>query len=102
MSTAQVRPVLETGLFTWLFLGGGPNVKWHGGKAWVDLAREHQLMVHIGQAGRVEYLRAAHALGVDSVDSSSFARNDSWSIVDEFRNRPKQDELFVMPEKEVD
>lgn len=79
--------------FSYLFLGGTKEWKWKNARMWVDVARDKNKKIHIGQCGRLEYLRYADSLGVDSVDSTSFTRNNSYHIVSEFLNS-KQRGLF--------
>jgi len=79
--------------FTHMFIGGSPEWKWATAAVWVDLAHKNGLRLHIGQAGRLGFLRRAEELGADSVDSASFVRNNTFKILKEFRD-PQQMELF--------
>ena len=70
--------------FTYIFIGGSREWKWDTAKQWVDFAHANNKKCHIGQCGRLEFLNKAKQIGADSVDSTSFQRNKSWHIVDEF------------------
>lgn len=74
---------------TTLFVGGTKKWKWDTAKAWIDFAHRHGKSCHIARCGGLNELRKAKEIGADSVDSSSFARNGSWHILDEFE-KPKQ------------
>jgi len=85
--------------FTYIFIGGSKNWKWKTAERWVDFAHCHGMKCHIGQCGRLEYLKEAMAIGADSVDSTSFQRNKSWHIIDEFQgnyNKEQTKALFTM------
>jgi hypothetical protein len=87
MTTDEVRPHLRH--FSTVFVGGSVDWKWRTAETWAQFAKDEGKRCHIGQVGTVERLRRALELGVDSVDSTSFVRNDSWHILDEFFN-PRQ------------
>lgn len=70
--------------YTHIFIGGSVEWKWKHAKDWIDFAHFHKKKAHIGRCGQLKYLELAKELGADSVDSSSFNRNDSWHILDEF------------------
>ena len=53
----------------------------------IDFAHDNGMKCHIGQVGKLEYLELANELGADSVDSTSWVRNKSWHIIEQFRNR---------------
>ena len=78
--------------FSHIFVGGTPKWKWATAEQWVHWAHDHGMQCHIGQCGRLHFLRRAAAIGADSVDSASIVRNNSWHIVEEFLN-PTQLEL---------
>lgn len=80
--------------FTHIFVGGSKEWKWKTAKQWVDYAHDNGKLVHIGQCGRFEYLMAAHEMGADSVDSTSFTVNQSWHIVEQY-----YDEIGYKPER---
>jgi len=73
-------------LFTHLFVGGTVDWKWETAHQWLALAKTNNKQLHIGQVGQYHYLRTAEHMGVDSVDSTSFVVNDSWHILDQFKN----------------
>jgi len=70
--------------FSHLFVGGTLEWKWKTAPMWVDYAHYHKMKAHIGRCGTYERLKQADAMKADSVDSSSFVRNDSWHIIEEF------------------
>ena len=70
--------------FDRIFVGGSKEWKWETAAAWCDFAKSKGLLCHIGQVGRLEYLTAAQSAGADTVDSTSYARNSSWNIIDDF------------------
>ena len=71
--------------FSYLFVGGTVDWKWNTAEEWCEFAHGRGLRVHIGQCGQLKYLRAAQRYGADSVDSTTFVRNQAWHIVEEFR-----------------
>ena len=78
--------------FTHLFVGGSVEWKWRTARSWVNLAHSLGLKCHIGQVGTLARLRTAESLGADSVDSTSFSRNDSWHIIEEYQD----DESYLL------
>jgi len=70
--------------FTYIFIGGSPEWKWENAESWVSYAHSKGKKCHIGQVGKLDCLRVARDFGADSVDSTSFTRNDSWHILDEY------------------
>lgn len=72
--------------FTHLFIGGSVDWKWETAKIWREYTKEMGKKLHIGQCGQLKYLKRAYELGADSVDSTSFCRNESWHIVEEFNS----------------
>ncbi|MBV60946.1 MAG: hypothetical protein CMH65_06555 [Nevskiales bacterium] len=89
MTVQDVRPYLHR--FAWLFVGGTLDWKWQTAKQWIDLAHSRGLKCHIGRVGTLPHLKQAQRLGADSVDSTSFARNDSWHIIEEFQDARQLD-----------
>lgn len=73
--------------FTHLFVGGSVAWKWKTAATWAQVARAQGKQCHIGQCGQLKHLERAQELGVDSVDSTSWAVNDSWHIVENFLRR---------------
>lgn len=61
-----------------IFVGGDMEWKWARLAEWVEFGREHGLPVHVGRCGSPHDIELARLAGVDSVDSSSFVRNQSW------------------------
>jgi len=86
MTTRDVSRFLPLPQFSHIFIGGTKEWKWPVAGEWCDFAHKNRKKAHIGQCGRLEYLRAAKRVGADSVDSTSFVRNQSWEIIDEFRS----------------
>ena len=81
----QIRYDIDN--FSHIFIGGSVEWKWKTAKGWVDFAHDNGMKCHIGQVGKLEYLELANELGADSVDSTSWVRNKSWHIIEQFRNR---------------
>jgi hypothetical protein len=69
--------------FTHIFVGGSTEWKWDTAAEWVRIAHERDMKCHIGRCGTLDRLRYAKQIGADSVDSTSFVRNESWHIIDE-------------------
>jgi len=84
--------------FTHIFVGGSVEWKWKTAEEWVKYAHSKGLKCHIGRCGTLERLRYAKKIGADSVDSTSWIRNKSWYIVEEFL-RPLQINLIEEIEK---
>ena len=78
--------------FNYIFIGGSVEWKWKTAATWVEFGRKKGFKIHIGQCGKLKYLLRARDLSVDSVDSTSWCINESWHIIDEFKNH-KQLEL---------
>ena len=72
--------------FTHIFVGGTVEWKWRTADGWCRFAHGNNKNCHIGQVGQAKYLRAASDITADSVDSTSFARNESWAILDEYKS----------------
>jgi len=69
-----------------IFVGGTAEWKWRTLGQWKEFAEKHDKNLHVGRCGTLDNLMKANAVGVNSVDSSSFVRNESWHIIDSFRN----------------
>ena len=76
-----------------IFVGGTKEWKWSTAKEWVDFAHADGKKCHIARCGTLEKLRYAQKIGADSVDSTSFVRNESWHILEEFY-KPAQQKLL--------
>jgi len=74
-------------LFKIIFIGGSVEWKWKTADEWTRFAHENKKKVHIGRVGQKRYLRFCEHIKVDSVDSTSFARNDTWNIIKEYRKK---------------
>ena len=84
--TEQMVDAYVLSLFTHIFIGGTVEWKWKTADSWVKFAHKNNKKCHIGQVGRLQYLKFAEHIQTDSVDSTSFAVNDSWHIIEQFRN----------------
>lgn len=71
--------------FTHIFIGGSVDWKWKTAEQWVNFAHENGKKCHIGKCGTLERLIYANKIGADSVDSTSFVRNKSWDIIEDYR-----------------
>jgi len=80
--------------FSHIFVGGTIKWKWETAKIWVELAHKFGMKCHIGRCGTIEKLRYAKLIGADSVDSTSFVRNDSWDIIDNLNEKQIEMNLF--------
>jgi len=88
--TTQMIDSYVLSLFEMLFVGGSVEWKWKTADDWVKYAHENGKKVHIGQVGQARYLRFAEHIGVDSVDSTSITRNNTFGIIQEYLGK----ELF--------
>lgn len=68
-----------------IFIGGTRKWKIRNAARWIDHAHERELPVHIGRVGTVRAILWAAKVGADSIDSSSWTRNDRMDILDEAR-----------------
>lgn len=68
MTFADVEPVL--GLFAGIFVGGSSAWKLRTARAWLRLAHERELPLHVGRAGTADKAAWCARIGVDSFDSS--------------------------------
>jgi len=71
--------------FSHLFIGGTEDWKWSTAEEWIKYAHGVGMKAHIGRCGTLDRLRLAEKWGADSVDSTSFVRNKSWHILEQFR-----------------
>ena len=87
MTVQHVRHcgLLTTRRVSCIFVGGTLEWKWATASEWVSFAHGEGMICHIGRCGTVDALERAEEAGADSVDSSSWARNGSWGIVDRWR-----------------
>ena len=65
-----------------LFVGGTLDWKIKMGETWVKYAHTKGLNCHIGRAGTLDRILWASRIGADSIDSMSWARNDSYHILE--------------------
>lgn len=61
-------------LFDGIFVGGSLDWKLQTSSEWVKLAHRHNKPCHVGRIGTFRRLVWAKSIGVDSVDSSTFAQ----------------------------
>lgn len=61
-------------LFDGVFVGGSLEWKLKTSSEWVKLAHKHKKPCHVGRVGTFRRLIWAKSIGVDSVDSSTFAQ----------------------------
>ena len=81
MEAAAVKKAIQDNHFSHIFVGGTLEWKWDTVVDWVNLAHSHNLKCHVGRVGSSEKLDYCRSIGVDSVDSSSFVRNNSWDKI---------------------
>lgn len=91
MLPEHVKPYLRH--FSHIFVGGTVEWKWNTAYIWTYFAHANKKKVHIGQCGTVEKAKAALKMGVDSIDSTSFVRNQNWDYIDKIFDN-SQGELF--------
>ena len=73
---------------TTIFLGGSLTWKWDNAEVWKAFADSRGLKFHIGRCGNLNALVKAKSLGVTSVDSTNFVRNDNWTVLDQLGEVP--------------
>lgn len=70
-------------LFDGLFIGGSLDWKYSTASYWANFAHIHGLPCHIGRVGTKEKIMwAKWNIKADSIDSSSWAQNDSWHHIE--------------------
>jgi len=70
--------------FTHIFVGGSVDWKWETTEMWREYATSKGKKLHVGGCGTLDKLNYCKKIGVDSVDSTSFVRNNSWHIIEQF------------------
>ena len=70
--------------YSGIFVGGSMEWKKRTGYEWVKFAHDNNIPCHIGRCGTMQNLQWAKAIGADSVDSTSFTRNDTFEIVEDY------------------
>lgn len=81
-----------------IFVGGTLRWKRTAAPSWRDFCTEHDLHLHIGRCGTVKWMLWAARIGADSIDSSSWTRNDRMEVLDEARRAlASQTRLEVAP-----
>jgi len=75
--------------FIYIFVGGSIKWKWSTLPEWVKYAKENNKKIHVGRVGSLNKLEYCEKLGVDSVDSSNYARHDSWDVIETFLENPQ-------------
>jgi hypothetical protein len=81
MTEAHLAEVAS--LVAGVFIGGSPAWKVKNAERFARAGRELGLKVHLARAGTVEMLKLAERIGADSADSSSWAQNDSYGLIDD-------------------
>jgi hypothetical protein len=76
MINREVGKVIQH--FAGLFVGGTIDWKKKSAKEWIELAHRHDKKCHIGRIGTWQDILWAKRLGADSIDSTSWAQNDSY------------------------
>ena len=84
-----IDDIPEDDRFSHIFVGGTVDWKWRTAGTWIKYAHEIGKKCHVGQCGTLSKINHCRDLGADSVDSTSFVRNDSFDIIEEHQN-PKQ------------
>jgi len=82
MAPHHVANGIQDDHFTTIFVGGTLDWKWSSLPEWVAMAHENGMKCHVGRCGTENKIKKAIELGVDSVDSTSIARNKSWHIIE--------------------
>jgi len=77
MGPEHVAPWLEARAFDGVFVGGTRPWKYRTAATWLALARRHGVRLHVGGVGCPRRVLWARAIGADSIDSSTWARNRS-------------------------
>ena len=90
--TPEMLSQYDLSMFSHIFVGGSVLWKWRTVDSWVKFAHDMKKKLHVGRCGQLKYMKKCEGLGVDSIDSTSIVRNDSWHIVDELVNKKN---LFV-------
>ena len=70
--------------FKYIFVGGSEEWKWETARDWRRFADKWKKKLHIGRVGTLDNLISARDVGADSVDSTSFVRNESWHILEQY------------------
>lgn len=86
--------------FQGLFVGGTLKWKHHTAEQWVQLAHANGLKCHIGRVPTLKRLLWAERIGADSVDSTTWARNDRFEVLDEWRER-RQSSIFLYVDGDI-
>lgn len=81
MNAESVSPVSNE--FGGIFVGGTMEWKLKTGESWVKFAHARGMKCHIGRAGTIEKLVWARRIEADSVDTMSWARNETYHYIDE-------------------
>jgi hypothetical protein len=70
---------------TYIFIGGSVDWKWETADMWREYSHKRELKLHIGQVGTLKNLKVADRIGADSVDSTSYTRNDTFETIEQFK-----------------
>jgi hypothetical protein len=80
-------------LYDGIFVGGTLEWKYQTAEQWVEFAHSRGRPCHIGRVGTWDKIVWAMRIGADSIDSSSWAQNDSWHHIEAAK---AQERLEVM------
>lgn len=69
-------------LFDGIFVGGTKRWKYRTAKQWVNLAHDYDKICHIGRCYSLRRVCWADRIGADSIDSTGWARNDTFNIIE--------------------
>lgn len=81
MDVMAVFRIMREKDFAGIFVGGTVPWKKETASMWVSMAHSLGKKCHIGRVGTVADLRWARSIGADSVDSTSWAQNDTHHYV---------------------
>lgn len=85
MTVQDVEPSLDLRRFDGIFVGGTLDWKYKTAEGWINLAHRYGVPCHIGRIGTKNKIRWAMTIGADSIDSSSWAQNDSFHHIENAR-----------------
>jgi hypothetical protein len=71
----------------YIFVGGTPEWKWQTVEDWVKFAHDHDLRCHVGQVGTLSRMEYCRLIGVDSIDSTNFVRNDDFTAIEKLKTQ---------------
>jgi hypothetical protein len=75
----------ELASFRGIFVGGTMDWKIRTARDWVELAHSHRILCHIGRIGPWHRILWAARIGADSIDSTTWVRQDRWHHIETAR-----------------